>query len=154
MSATVTCNLYVIPALRKMAGDPNHRRTVVKARVKASFLLDIFTSDLSVYSAFVSTCTMLDSIFNRVRFHTWFVVLLSQLSDDVRLDPRPEYHRSILTWDEADGVPVASSPGNQISSRLLSLRAANALLMLPPRTEELTQLPKGSLVDAMIIGQL
>ncbi len=34
VSAVVTCNLYVIPALRKMSGDPNHRHTVIRAKVR------------------------------------------------------------------------------------------------------------------------
>ncbi len=33
VSAVVTCNLYVIPALRKMSGDPNHRHTVIRVKV-------------------------------------------------------------------------------------------------------------------------
>lgn len=33
VSAMVTANLYVTPVLRKMAGDPNHRRTLIKAKV-------------------------------------------------------------------------------------------------------------------------
>jgi len=108
VSAVVTSNLYVIPAMRKMAGDPNFRRTVVKAK----------------------------------------------LCNDVRLDPRPEYYRVVLTWQEDDPVPVAYGTGNQISSRLLSLRSANALLMLPPKSEEQAHMKAGAVVNAMIIGQL
>lgn len=33
VSAVVTCNLYVIPALNKMAGNPSPKRTMIKARV-------------------------------------------------------------------------------------------------------------------------
>ena len=52
------------------------------------------------------------------------------------LDPyRPEYHRAILRWeptlDGGRGGLLATSTGNQASSRLLSLRSANALLELP-----------------------
>ena len=79
---------------------------------------------------------------------------LLQLDKVVYLDPRPEYHRVVLQWTDADPLPVASSTGNQISSRLLSMRTANALLMLPPKSDNLQMLEKGALVDAMVIGRL
>lgn len=34
MSAVVTCNLFVIPALRKMQGILDPRPTIIKARVR------------------------------------------------------------------------------------------------------------------------
>ena len=54
----------------------------------------------------------------------------------LQLDPeRPEYHRAILRVDAAVekgvGVVYARSTGMQRSSRLLSMKAANALLVLP-----------------------
>ena len=49
-----------------------------------------------------------------------------QLAGDFELDGRPEYHRAVLDWTRAvDGVPLAVSTGNQLSSRLLSMRAAD-----------------------------
>lgn len=36
MSAVVTCNLFVIPALRKMQGILDPRPTIIKARVKCT----------------------------------------------------------------------------------------------------------------------
>ncbi|KAK5619926.1 hypothetical protein CRENBAI_005085 [Crenichthys baileyi] len=86
VSAVVTCNLFVIPALRKMQGILDPRPTIIKAR----------------------------------------------LSCDVKLDPRPEYHRCILTWHHQEPLPWAQSTGNQVSSRLMSMRSANGLLMLNP----------------------
>ncbi|KAK2825867.1 hypothetical protein Q5P01_020081 [Channa striata] len=71
VSAVVTCNLFVIPALRKMQGILDPRPTIIKAR----------------------------------------------LSCDVKLDPRPEYHRCILTWHHQEPLPWAQSTGNQVSSR-------------------------------------
>lgn len=73
---------------------------------------------------------------------------------DLRLDPyRPEYHRAHLEWDRTlhngAGGWRASSTGNQASSRLLSMRGANALLLLP-QAEGL--LPAGSVVDAYLIA--
>ena len=75
------------------------------------------------------------------------------LSRPLRLDPdRPEYHRATVTWDPAlnggAGGWLAGSTGNQASSRLLSLRGANALLELPQAAGEL---PAGSVVPALLI---
>ena len=78
-----------------------------------------------------------------------------QLDADVELDDRPEYHRAVLDWlHQVDAVPVAMSTGNQLSSRLLSMRAANVLLKLPAATSEYRRLNKGELVDAIVISQL
>uniref|UniRef100_A0A673B5W6 Gephyrin n=1 Tax=Sphaeramia orbicularis TaxID=375764 RepID=A0A673B5W6_9TELE len=108
VSAVVTCNLFVIPALRKMQGILDPRPTIIKAR----------------------------------------------LSCDVKLDPRPEYHRCILTWHHQEPLPWAQSTGNQVSCRLMSMRSANGLLMLPPKTEQYVELHKGEVVDVMVIGRL
>nr|CAD7440819.1 unnamed protein product [Timema bartmani] len=108
VSATVTSHLYVLPALRKMAGHPSPLATIIKATTE----------------------------------------------EEVALDPRPEYHRAILSWSEGITVPTAKSTGNQISSRLLSCSAANCLLILPPRTDSRKTLAKGELVDAMIISRI
>lgn len=140
----------------------------------------------------------------------------------MKLDPRPEYHRCILTWHHQEPLPWAQStgkkqatqiqncvkancyswkvfqillcsalngvimnycilsssdeilgflvwckyakvltlrgltlsPGNQVSSRLMSMRSANGLLMLPPKTEQYVELHKGEVVDVMVIGRL
>ena len=40
VSATVTCNLFVLPCLRKMAGFANYIHTVVKAELKGEINLD------------------------------------------------------------------------------------------------------------------
>jgi molybdopterin molybdotransferase len=45
-------------------------------------------------------------------------------------EDRPEYQRAIVAWE--DGRLVARSTGAQGSSRLLSLRGANGLLLVPP----------------------
>jgi molybdopterin molybdotransferase len=62
---------------------------------------------------------------------------------------RPEYQRAIVRWQ--DGQLVASTTGAQGSSRLLSMRAANALLVIAPGEERLAV---GSLVEALIIGEI
>uniref|UniRef100_A0A8C8ZNB4 Gephyrin n=1 Tax=Prolemur simus TaxID=1328070 RepID=A0A8C8ZNB4_PROSS len=81
-------------------------------------------------------------------------VFMKPLSCDVKLDPRPEYHRCILTWHHQEPLPWAQSTGNQMSSRLMSMRSANGLLMLPPKTEQYVELHKGEVVDVMVIGRL
>lgn len=52
----------------------------------------------------------------------------------LKLDPvRPEYFRAVLEWGSKGqaGQLVARSTGGGLSSRLLSMRSANALLELP-----------------------
>ena len=51
-------------------------------------------------------------------------------------------------------LSVPLSQGNQVSSRLMSMRSANGLLMLPPKTEQYVELHKGEVVDVMVIGRL
>lgn len=108
VSALVTFYLFVLPAVRKMSGNPNFNLLKIKAKI----------------------------------------------TGDAYLDPRPEYHRAVLTWQRDDPIPVAVSTGSQCSSRLLSMRSANALLILPPKSDTLKMLPKDSIVDALIIGNL
>lgn len=51
-------------------------------------------------------------------------------------------------------VLLLSAAGNQVNSRLMSMRSANGLLMLPPKTEQYVELHKGEVVDVMVIGRL
>lgn len=106
VSALVTFYLFVLPALRKMAGYQDSSLRKIKAKMG-------FT---------------------------------------VNLDPRPEYHRALLQWNKKDGIPIAHTTGSQCSSRLLSMRSANALLVLPARSKEVSLIEQGSVVDALLIG--
>lgn len=77
------------------------------------------------------------------------------LAQPLALDAyRPEYHRATLRWDESLhgglGGYLATSTGNQASSRLLNLRSANALLELPQAEGELSA---GAVVSALWIGE-
>ena len=108
VSAMVTFNLFVLPALRKMAGYQCPELTKVKVRLPQAVLLDM----------------------------------------------RPEYHRVVLSWKSGEAIPLAVSTGSQCSSRLLSMRTANALLVLPPRSDNLTRIEAGEIVDALIIGEI
>ncbi|XP_029675933.1 gephyrin [Formica exsecta] len=76
----------------------------------------------------------------------------AKLMSSYNLDPRPEYARAFLKWSDNEAFPLAYSTGNQISSKLLSCKNANALLMLPGRTVEKQMLNKDDLVPAMLIG--
>ncbi len=76
----------------------------------------------------------------------------ARLDQPLPLDAfRPEFHRATLRWDDKQGCFVAASTGSQASSRLLSMRTANALLALPQREGTLAA---GELVDALLIGEL
>lgn len=72
------------------------------------------------------------------------------LTESITPSPdRPEYQRAIVRWQ--DGRLVASTTGAQGSSRLLSMRAANALLVIAPGEERLAV---GSQVEALIVGEI
>jgi molybdopterin molybdotransferase len=62
---------------------------------------------------------------------------------------RTEYHRALARWD--GGRIVARSTGSQISSRLVSMVGANALLEIEPGEGTL---PAGATVPALLIGEL
>ena len=72
------------------------------------------------------------------------------LRDPIKAPPdRPEYQRTIVAWEE--GRLVARSTGSQSSSRLLSLRGANALLVVP--ADGRTHAP-GEELEALLTGVL
>jgi molybdopterin molybdotransferase len=62
---------------------------------------------------------------------------------------RPEYQRAIVAWQ--DGRLVARSTGAQGSSRLLSLRGANALVLVPGDGRAY---PDGAELEALLTGPL
>ncbi|KUI68565.1 Gephyrin [Cytospora mali] len=73
------------------------------------------------------------------------------LGHEFKLDPgRPEYHRAIVTVGE-DGVLSATSTGGQRSSRVGSLKGANALLCMPKGAGPLQ---KGTKVDALLMSNV
>uniref|UniRef100_A0A6A7G8N1 Gephyrin n=1 Tax=Hirondellea gigas TaxID=1518452 RepID=A0A6A7G8N1_9CRUS len=78
--------------------------------------------------------------------------VLAKLSHSIIMDPeRPEYHRATIYWDDRAECFMAMSTGRQISSRLLSVKSANALLEIPSSRGKLAA---GSLVNALIIRPL
>lgn len=70
------------------------------------------------------------------------------LAHDFAQDPRPEFHRAVVTVGK-DGLLSASSTGGQRSSKVGSLRSANALVCMPSGKGKLE---KGSRVDALILN--
>lgn len=73
-----------------------------------------------------------------------------RLSHPIRLDrQRNEYHRVVVNIG-TDGSLWASSTGGQRSSRVGSLKSANALLCLPTGPSDV--LGKGEKVDALLMG--
>lgn len=72
------------------------------------------------------------------------------LAEPIAAPPdRPEYQRAIVSWE--GGRLVARSTGAQGSSRLLSLRGANALLLVPGDGQVY---PAGAELDALLTGPL
>lgn len=73
------------------------------------------------------------------------------LAHDYTLDPaRPDYHRALVTVGP-DGHLSATSTGVQRSSRVGSLKGANALLCMPQGKEPLR---KGARVDALLMSNV
>ncbi|KAI9821865.1 MAG: hypothetical protein M1827_002447 [Pycnora praestabilis] len=77
--------------------------------------------------------------------------LMVILDHDFRLDrQRPEYHRALVTA-RGDGSLYACSTGGQRSSRVGSLKSANALLCFPAAEKPMA---KGQRVEALIMGRI
>lgn len=80
----------------------------------------------------------------------------ARLKQSIKADrTRTEFHRATVRWEfdnetKTSGF-IAESTGHQISSRLLSMKSANALLELPPSG---TLIPAGTSVVAIIISDI
>lgn len=72
------------------------------------------------------------------------------LAHEFPLDPRPEYHRAVVTVGK-NGLLTASSTGGQRSSKVGSLRAANALVCMPSGKGKLE---RGSKVEALLMNTI
>lgn len=78
------------------------------------------------------------------------------VKQDIQLDPRPEYHRVVVEQGN-DGKLYALSTGGQRSSRVGSLKKANALLSLPSSKDvghKRKFIPTGDTIEAIMIGPL
>jgi signal transduction histidine kinase len=72
------------------------------------------------------------------------------LEQDVKPSPdRMEYQRAVLRY--AGGKLLARTTGSQVSSRLLSMVGANALLVVQPSE---AKVPAGETLPALLTGQV
>lgn len=65
------------------------------------------------------------------------------------LDPRPELVRAVIQY--GDDFPIARLTGNQISSRLMSVKDANALLLFPGRSDTCKTIENGTKIQAILL---
>jgi molybdopterin molybdotransferase len=72
------------------------------------------------------------------------------LAHDVKPTDRIEFQRARI-WTDGDGRLLASTTGDQSSSRLVSFVNANGLVIIPPRDGVY---PAGERVEAILIAQL
>jgi molybdenum cofactor synthesis domain-containing protein len=112
VSAFVCFNLLVSPALNLLHSPIRHQY-----EHHVSGIQDKDTPNL------VDTLVQNSVVHNEVT-----AVISQKLSLDVE---RPEYHRVVLSWDASNSTFVATSTGVQRSSRFLSLKGADGLLVLP-----------------------
>jgi len=83
------------------------------------------------------------------------VSVQARLLQSIKKDPvRPEYHRVHVQWDESKAEFTASSTGPQDSSRLMSMRAANGLLVVPSSSANDSILAVGTTATVFITGSL
>lgn len=67
---------------------------------------------------------VLDNIKSIFNMPITFCVPVFQLSCDVKLDPRPEYHRCILTWHHQEPLPWAQSTGKHTNTQVYPIHRA------------------------------
>lgn len=82
-------------------------------------------------------------------FHRTLNVELRSDKEIYNLDDRPEFARAIITYGQ--NIPTARITGNQRSSRLISAKNANALVLLPQKNEETNQIKNGDIVKAILL---
>lgn len=74
---------------------------------------------------------------------------------DMRLDPREEFHRVVVSAGHRPGSLTAMTTGGQRSSRVASLCGANGLVHLPSlKKDGVTHIKKGEIVQAVMIGEI
>lgn len=101
-------------------------------------------------SCFVTYHVLVDYMVRHLSLQPQLPVVQVEVVGEVSLDPRPEFHRVTVAVDGAKLRAV--STGNQRSSRLMSTRGANGLLLLPMSTT--VQKTLSGTVPAMLIGPL
>lgn len=119
--------------------------------------MPIFSLPGNPVSAIVMFYTLVLPAINKMKgvekfYHEYISV---KLDHQIVLDQRPEFHRTTITSKLNNSTGkfelVATTTGNQRSSRLLSMNNSNALLHLPPKREEKKVIEKGEFVKAIFI---
>nr|XP_009862289.1 gephyrin isoform X2 [Ciona intestinalis] len=78
-------------------------------------------------------------------------VIQVKVSAEIFLGKLQEYQRATIRWEGDGMVPWADVTGRQIISRLMSMVEADVLLQLPPRSDSVKSIPKGRIVNAVVI---
>lgn len=82
-------------------------------------------------------------------YHSIINATLSIDKEFIKLDPRPEFSRAIITYQ--DNNIIATITGNQRSSRLMSAKDANALVLLPQSDANNDKIKNGATIKALLI---
>ncbi|XP_075226450.1 molybdenum cofactor synthesis protein cinnamon isoform X2 [Lycorma delicatula] len=128
-SAAVTCHVFVLPALRKLSGYPNYKNRFVVVKLKERVILD-----------------------SRPELKRAVLTLkLDSHSSNSKIPSLDDCNSQIFTHKYEI---IARTTGKQVSSRLASLKGANGLLYLPPRSSAKVIIEPGTSVNAYIIGSL
>ena len=175
MSSVVTFYLFVVPALRKMAGWKQPRLTSISVKVSTTeHVMNVQSINMEIYVHSTLEVGRKERQPRQTRHitprpdkhdtqhtdqtnKTYISCTYShavQMGFSISLDSRPEYHRAMINWSTPDhqDLPTASSTGSQCSSRLLSMCTANTLLVLPARSEQLNRIEAGAVVKALLLG--
>ena len=128
VSAFVTCYLFVLPALQSLSYSTSKKKGLSSRSRQTN-----------------------GNVLSMSSFHRTMTAVL-KTNKVINLDPRPEFSRGVMTFSPGLHTPeVELISGGQASSRLLSVRDANALVMLPQRRPERTQIFDGEAVSVILI---
>lgn len=76
------------------------------------------------------------------------------IQNDMKLDPRPEFHRVVISPITTPPYLTAISTGGQRSSTASSMASANGLICLPSSKDGHTPPQAGDVADAILMGPL
>ncbi|XP_078495771.1 gephyrin [Ciona intestinalis] len=79
-------------------------------------------------------------------------VIQVKVSAEIFLRKVQEFQRASIRWEGDGTVPWADVTGRQIISRLMSMVEADVLLQLPPRSDSVKSIPRGRIVNAVVIN--
>lgn len=76
-----------------------------------------------------------------------------KMTEPYQLDSRPEFVRAIVSFNDQsvnDYPTVKLTEENQISSRLLNVKDANALVLFPKKDKNKKEIKDGFIVNAIL----